>query len=200
MGNGETTLYRSWIDRLQAGDGSALNEMLAHFEGRLIHLSHFMLAQFPQVHRWEETGDVFQGAMIRLQQSLKCVAPESPRAFLRLAALQVRRELLTLAETYGKRARPSQAYVAGQDGSLEPAEPGSDTDGPCELAAWTEFHERAAAMKDDLREVFDLLWYNGLTQKQAAAVLNVSERTLRNRWQAARLALSEALGGQLPGP
>ena len=77
MGNGETALYRSWIDRLQGGDRSALNEMLTHFEGRLIHLSHFMLAQFPQVHRWEQTGDVFQEAMIRLHQALLIVTPLS---------------------------------------------------------------------------------------------------------------------------
>jgi RNA polymerase sigma-70 factor (ECF subfamily) len=200
MGDGETTQYRDWIDRLQAGDDSALNEILAHFEGRLIQLSHLMLARFPGVRRWEQTGDVFQEAMLRLQRALLKVAPAHPRDFLKLAALQIRRELLSLAKAHQAQVRPSQAKAPGADGPDPPDEPSSGTDGPCELAIWTEFHQRAASMKDDLREVFDLIWYDGLTQPEAAAVLDVSERTVRSRWQEARLALRRALGGQLPGP
>jgi DNA-directed RNA polymerase specialized sigma24 family protein len=45
----------------------------------------------------------------------------------------------------------------------------------------------------------DLLFYQGLQQAEAAAVLGVSERTVKRRWQSARLALHEALGGRLPG-
>ena len=196
MGNGESTQYRSWIDRLQAGDRAALDEMLTHFEARLMHLTHLMLAQFPQVQRWEQTGDVFQEAMIRLQKALQMVTPAQPRDLLNLAALQVRRELLSLAETYQKRARPSHAGAGGSD---MPNEPSNGTDGPYELATWTEFHEKAGAMKPELREVFDLVWYDGLSQQQAAAILNMSERTVRGRWQEARQTLSRALGGQLPG-
>ncbi len=200
MGSGETTQYRGWIDRLRAGDDSALNEILAHFEDRLIRLSHLMLSRFPGVRRWEQTGDVFQEAMLRLQQALMKVSPAHPRDFLNLAALQIRRELLSLARTHQARARPSQAMAPGGDGPDWPDEPSSNTDGPCELAIWTEFHERAAAMDDDLREVFDLIWYDGLTRQEAAATLGVSERTVRSRWQDARLALRRALGGELPGP
>jgi RNA polymerase sigma factor (sigma-70 family) len=55
-------------------------------------------------------------------------------------------------------------------------------------------------MREELREVFDLIWYDGLTQREAADVLDVSERTVRSRWLEARMALREALGGQLPRP
>jgi DNA-directed RNA polymerase specialized sigma24 family protein len=34
---------------------------------------------------------------------------------------------------------------------------------------------------------------------EAAAVIGVSDRTVKSRWRAARLKLYEALGGQLPG-
>ena len=44
----------------------------------------------------------------------------------------------------------------------------------------------------------DLLYYQGLTQAEAAEVLGVSERTVKRRWQAARLALHDALGGEIP--
>jgi RNA polymerase sigma-70 factor (ECF subfamily) len=55
------------------------------------------------------------------------------------------------------------------------------------------------ALPEGERAVFDLLWYQGLTQAEAAVVLNVSEPTIRRRWRSARLHLHEALGGEAPG-
>ena len=37
------------------------------------------------------------------------------------------------------------------------------------------------SLSDEQREVFDLLWYEGLTQPEAATVLGVSLKTV-NRW------------------
>ena len=47
--------------------------------------------------------------------------------------------------------------------------------------------------------MFDLLWYQGLTQAEAAQALGVPERTLRRRWQAIRLRLHHLLHGEAPG-
>jgi RNA polymerase sigma factor (sigma-70 family) len=69
---------------------------------------------------------------------------------------------------------------------------------PDRLAAWTEFHEQVERLPEEEREVFSLLWYKGLSQAEAAEVLGVSDRTIKRRWQSARLHLHEALGGQLP--
>ena len=54
-------------------------------------------------------------------------------------------------------------------------------------------------MPDAEREVFDLLWYQGLSQAEAAALLGVTERVVRYRWRSARLKLHEMLGGRMPG-
>ena len=54
------------------------------------------------------------------------------------------------------------------------------------------------SLNDEDREVFDLLWYQGLTQGEAAEVLGLSEKTVNRRWVAARMRLGMALGGQLP--
>jgi DNA-directed RNA polymerase specialized sigma24 family protein len=48
------------------------------------------------------------------------------------------------------------------------------------------------------RELFELLWYKGLTQAEAAALLGVSERTDNSRRLAARVRLGDSLDGQLP--
>jgi DNA-directed RNA polymerase specialized sigma24 family protein len=60
---------------------------------------------------------------------------------------------------------------------------------------WTEFHEAVARLPDDLRAVFDLLWYQGLPQAEAAALLGIAVPTVKLRWMKARLQVHQALGG-----
>jgi DNA-directed RNA polymerase specialized sigma24 family protein len=79
------------------------------------------------------------------------------------------------------------------------SDPGDSSHNPSRLAAWTEFREQIGALPDEEREVFDLVWYQGLSQAQPAALLQVSTRTIERRWQAARLRVYEALQGNMPG-
>ena len=48
-------------------------------------------------------------------------------------------------------------------------------------------------LPEEEREAFDLRWYQGLTQAEAALVLNVSEATVKRRWLAARARLGHFL-------
>ena len=63
------------------------------------------------------------------------------------------------------------------------------------MQRWTEFHEAAARLPVELRAVFDLLWYQGLPQAEAAALLDVSVPTVKLRWMKGRLGVQQALGG-----
>jgi DNA-directed RNA polymerase specialized sigma24 family protein len=47
------------------------------------------------------------------------------------------------------------------------------------------------------REVVCLTFYHGWTQMQIAELFQVDERTIRRRWRAAVLKLTEALGGRV---
>ena len=163
-----------------------------------------MLKGYPGVARWEQDDDVAQNALIRLVRALRAVAPPTARDFFRLAAAQVRRELIDLARHYqGPRGLGAHhATRAGRGGSAATAtmaaESPDTTYDPGRLAAWAEFHAAVAALGEADRELFDLLWYQGLTQAEAAALLGVTERTVTSRWLAARVRLGDALGGQLP--
>jgi RNA polymerase sigma factor (sigma-70 family) len=203
MSRGETPQILGWVERYRAGDESALNELLAHFEARLIRLTRKMLRAFPTVSRWEQTDDVYQEAAIRLRRALRKVAPGSTREFFGLAALQIRRELVNMAEINRDRLTPSRI---GQNGPVDAAsegvqsrEPMDNGEGLVEVDSWTEFHDAAAALPDAIREVFNLIWYDGLGQAEVALILGVSLRTVGSRWQKARLAIHRALDGRLPG-
>jgi RNA polymerase sigma factor (sigma-70 family) len=200
----QSVQVQGWLDRLQAGDESARKELLNCACERLTRLTRKMLRGYPRLKRWEQTDDVLQNAAVRLYRALEQVRPASPADFFRLATLNIRRELLDLAKHYyGPQGRGRKHASLGQDDGAESESPtGLDPpeagDEPHRLAAWTEFHRQIDQLPAEEREVFDLLWYQGLPQAEVASLLNVSERTVKRRWQSARLRLHEALRGEMP--
>jgi RNA polymerase sigma-70 factor (ECF subfamily) len=122
--------------------------------------------------------------------------------FFKLAAHQIRRELIDLARHYGGAQGLGDHYLtpAITNGMGMPeGGPPETTLGPDKLAEWTEFHTAIGGLHAEDREMFDLLWYQGLTHAEAARVLGVVEKTVQRRWITARKHLSDSLGGQFPG-
>jgi RNA polymerase sigma factor (sigma-70 family) len=200
----QTVQIQALLDRLRGGDESARDELLGCACERLRNLARKMLRGYPNVRRWEQTDDVLQNTALRLRRTLQQMPVQTALDFFRLAALNIRRELLDLAKHYygpqGHGARhatwgPGDTATGTGPGPAAPADLSRE---PSRLAAWGEFHEQIGALPDEEREVFDLLWYQGLSQAEAAEVLGVSERTVKRRWQAARLKLHDALGGEVP--
>ncbi len=200
MSDNTTTILQAHLGRLAAGDAKARDGLINHASANLGRLARRMLAQFPGVRRWEDSDDVRQNAALRLWKCLEELRPATVRDFYRLAALQIRRELLDLARHHGgpEGQGANHASVQADTGAPPALDPGQSTHDPAKLAAWTEFHAHVEALPDEEREAFDLLYYQDLPQAEAASVLGVSEATLRRRWLAARLRLQEKLK-HLPG-
>jgi RNA polymerase sigma factor (sigma-70 family) len=183
-----------WIDRLHAGDMTARQGLLDCAAGRLRQLSRKMLRRYPRVRRWEETDDVLQKITLRLFRAFGQVVPNDVRDFVRLASVNIRRALLDLVKHYyGPRGLDVR-----QAGTPLPAHEARESDEAKRLEAWSAFHRQAERLPEEQREVFDLLWYQGLSQAEAAGLLGASERTIKRRWLSARLRLFEALHGELP--
>ncbi|QDU62994.1 RNA polymerase sigma factor [Planctomycetes bacterium Pan216] len=200
-----TREIRYWIDRMRDGDDSAREQLLHVACDRLEQLSRRLLSRFARVRRWEETADVRQSASLRLYRTLKEITPESPQEFYRLAALNIRRELLDLAKKhYGPLGQGAHHETWSEDSGAANAAPALRSAPAREdvgnIVDWGEFHEQVQLLPDDEREVFDLLWYGGLGQSEAARILDVSERTVKRRWQSARIRLYDSLHGELPEP
>jgi RNA polymerase sigma-70 factor (ECF subfamily) len=188
---------------MRAGDPSARGRLIEHTCERLRLMTRKMLHSFPKVHRWEETDDVFTAALTKLHQCLASVQPESPRHFYNLAAMHIRRVLIGMARRYCGPMGLGANYDTNAnqpEGERQPRYEATDTTAePSTLMEWTEFHEQVEILPEEEREVFNLLWYEGLEQSEAAEMLGISERTLRRRWQDARVRLSEArMGENLP--
>jgi RNA polymerase sigma-70 factor (ECF subfamily) len=198
----QTTLLQGCLDRMRAGDRSARDELFRRVCGRLERLTRKMLKGFPGVHRWAQTDDVLQNALVRLLRALDDVQPASVRAFFALSAEQIRRELLDLARHYygPQGAGANHASHSGQSDAGHPAyEKADNSHEPSALAAWCEFHRQVSELPADEREVVNLLFYQELTQAEAAGILKVTVRTVQRRWQSALLKLHQILKGQWPG-
>jgi RNA polymerase sigma-70 factor (ECF subfamily) len=200
--NGHTAVLGQWLERLRQGDEAASeqarSEVIHHACGRLESLTRRMLRHYPRLRRWEQTGDVLQNSLLRLHRSLATVRPASAAAFYGLAAANIRRELIDLArhhfgpEGAARMHHTDADETAGADLPVANQEdPGGE---PVTLQEWTEFHEAVQRLRVSEREVFDLLWYEGLTQGEAASALGVTERTVKNRWRNAKLELHRLLG------
>lgn len=200
-----TAQLQRWIDRLREGDEHARDELLNHASTRLLTLTRRMFKDFRRLNRWEQSEDVCQNASLRLWGALRASSPTSVRAFYQLAALQIRRELIDLARRYygpqGLAANHASNQEDDEFGSTPPPayDQADETNEPGRLATWAEFHRQVDSLPDELREVFDLLWYQGLMQAEAAVLVGVSEPTIKRRWREARVLISEALHGDLPG-
>jgi RNA polymerase sigma-70 factor (ECF subfamily) len=178
-------MIRQFLPQAVAGDEAAVNALLRYNCDRLTSLTRRMLGDFRRVRRWAETGDVLQNALLRLVSALREVKPQTSREFLALATLQIRRELLDLARKYygphGVGANQDSVAAASPNApsSLEKSDLRHE---PCSLAQWTELHQHIDALPDEEREVVGLLFYQGLSQAEAAEIMNVSVRTVQRRW------------------
>jgi RNA polymerase sigma-70 factor (ECF subfamily) len=137
-----------------------------------------------------------QNALLRLHRSLATVQPDSPRQFYGLAAAHIRRELIDLSRHhFGPEGAAGKHHTDGAEQADGAVALKQDASGePTTLAEWTEFHEAVQRLPQAEREVFDLLWYEGLTQAEAAQLLGVTDRTVKNRWRSAKLELQRLLG------
>jgi RNA polymerase sigma-70 factor (ECF subfamily) len=174
------------------GDAAAVDALLRHFGARLTSLTHRMLGSYQRVKRWADTEDVLQNALLRLVGALRDVRPTTPREFLALATLQIRRELIDLARHYyGPEGIGAHHDSQGnQDSRPSGQEEHADLrHEPSSLAQWTELHRAIEALPDEEREVVGLLFYQGLPQAEAAAVLQMPLRTLQRRWHDALVKL-----------
>jgi len=194
MDGGHTTALGKWLQRLEAGCPEAQAAIIEHTCERLRYTAKGMLRMSPKVRRWAETDDLLQDALVRLHRSLAQVKPTTAREFYGLAATQLRRQLIDLARKhYGPNGVGTRHQLSENEyvETMKPKPPES-------LDDWTEFHEQVNRLPRELYEVFHLLYYQGVTQAEAAKMMNIGLATLKRRWQEARMMLFEAMQGNMP--
>lgn len=193
--SGHTTRIADLLQVMQNGDRAEARRLLIeHAEARLHLLARRMLRRFPKVRRWEETDDVFVEAVTRLHRCLDEMQPESPRHFYNLAATHCRRVLIDMTRKhFGPKGIGTSHETDGEQIHQGQAEDNGAA--PSNIIEWTNFHEAVEKLPEEEKEVFSLLWYEEMSQAEAAEVLGISVRTIKRRWQSARCILGSKLDG-----
>ncbi|MEM9644605.1 MAG: sigma-70 family RNA polymerase sigma factor [Planctomycetota bacterium] len=194
----QTIAVARCLEMLKDGDTAVRGELLNLTQERLLRLTSKMKRDFRGVGRWEQTEDVFQNAAMRLYQAMSAAKIEDTRHFFRLAALQIRRELIDMCRHYrGPQGHGAHHVTQPRDADGEaPAmamDPGDRTQNPADLHAWSDFHQCVEQLPEREREVFELLWYHELKQEEVAGLLGVSTRSIKRMWRSARLMLHDRL-------
>jgi len=147
-----------------------------------------------------------QEALKKLCQRLENYKPPDLQSFHRLVSQQLRRALFDLARHHfgkhgsGTHHRSDAGPGGDPDRRFDPVAPISAD--PAGVAEWTELHESAEHIPNDLRQrdVFDFRYYDGLSVKEVAEALGISESLVKLRWAEALAWLRHHLDGkELPG-
>jgi RNA polymerase sigma factor (sigma-70 family) len=183
------------IERLRRGEADARRELIGRAYERLRRLAGAMFHRsFPALRDRHEVESVVHDACIRLVQALESVPTPTVADFFRLAAHKIHQVLLDMVERQRRLALREQQQVrdSSQD---QPPEPSDYSHNPADLALWSEFHARVAALPPEERDVFELHHYLDLPQAEIATLLGLHPRKVSRLWIAATEHLAETLPG-----
>ena len=185
-----TLLIKSAISRANAGDRSAVTEIVINAQRRLERLARKMM-RGERRSPMHGTCDLVQNASIRLLRRLERHTPESPCDFFRMASREMRLELIDLARRFSKERALCK--------DIAPSDEPCDDSRPDNLQAWSDFHEVVATLPEEERTAFELVFYHELPQTEAAELMGQSIWTYRRILGAAKKKLARALSEALCG-
>jgi RNA polymerase sigma factor (sigma-70 family) len=201
-----TAALQAQLERALTGDAEARQRLLELTRDRLMHHARRLLhGRYARLEPFAQTDDVVQQLYLKILQ-------QEDRFWVNADGEPVR----TLGELFGHTSawmrdvlcdllrkvhgradnHPAVLPLDGGPSDTGPRhEPSSSTLDGEKVRRWTEFHEAVARLPDDLRAVFDLLWYQEMSQAEAAALLGIAVPTVKLRWMKARLRVQQVLGG-----
>jgi RNA polymerase sigma factor (sigma-70 family) len=188
-----TTELQHLIDRLCAGEAHSpglVDELVARVYARTGRLARRIFrVSFPRLGATHETGTVHHEALLRIRRALSRSQPATVKEFWALSTHIIRHTLIDLARRYDRsplqNAQPIDVIgIHNPGGELLPEPEGPD-ESPEDVEMWTQLHNRVSRLPKPQRDVFELCFYNGLSQREAAAVLGHDPATVNRLWRRA---------------
>jgi RNA polymerase sigma factor (TIGR02999 family) len=179
-----TEELRDWSDNRREDSADAL---LTLVYAELHRQAHRYLQKERAGHTLQTTALVHEVYLKLIEQ--KSVAWESRSHFFAIAATMMRRILIDYAKTKHRIRRGGKH----EDLPLENALTVSVNETDFDLLALDEALNRLAAKEEQLAKVVELRFFSGLDVGETAAVLGLSESTVKRDWQMAKAWLHREL-------
>src|SRR5579871_3255514 len=186
------------LDRLNAGDNKARNDLIDFVAKRVGRIAGSMLRGHA-VHRWEETGDLQQAALIRLNHYLSGDTPTSANHFLCLARWHTRNALRDMARHYFGPEGMGANHSTDGKGRDEGKPRVEQKRAPGDFVNRMMVLELIQNLPPEERKTVDFLFFDGLSQKEVAAELGKGVRSVKRLWQKAKLQLRAWMIGEESG-
>ena len=146
MTSDSTAQLQELVNRMNAGEAGARDELIARAYERLGRLTAKIFQDFRRVQRFEDAGDILHNAALRLLRRLESVHIESVADFFYLAAPEIRLARMDLARhDYGPAGQGTKERAiekAFTDDDALAGAPYPSSHEPGQLAFWTEFHQQ----------------------------------------------------------
>jgi RNA polymerase sigma-70 factor (ECF subfamily) len=184
------------VERLQAGDGSAVDELSARYGSRIYQLA------FRYMKNREDAEEVTQDVLMKVYRKIE--------AFRGDAALSswIYRITFNTAMSRLRTVRHSRPAEVSESALLPDGEGGAASRKPRDVADWSSLSDEALMRKQlkarlvgalaELPAIYRtpvlLRDIHGLSTEEASAVLRVKPQTLKSRLHRGRLVLRERLG------
>jgi RNA polymerase sigma factor (TIGR02999 family) len=182
----EKTPVTEWLQAWSAGDVEALDELAPLVQHELRQMARRMLAGERAGHGWRPT-ELINESYIRLL-GWRGVRWQNRAHFYAATARMMRRVLIDAARARQSSKRGSGAIAASIDSAqLSTAPPSID------LLALEEALTALASVAARASQVVELRFFGGLSVEETAEALGVSERTVSNDWNTARVWLYQRL-------
>jgi RNA polymerase sigma factor (TIGR02999 family) len=166
------------LHRVAQGDQDALAKLMPLIYGQLRRLAaHYMLSERPD-HTLQPTALVNEAYMLLVKQR---VGWQNKAHFFAVAARLMRRILIDHARGHLRDKRGGGEKAVPLDEALIFAAEQSS-----ELVKLDQSLERLAKLDPRQSKIVELRFFGGLTVEQTAAVLGISEKTVKRDWSMAK--------------
>lgn len=194
-----STLINALLAKIKTKESKAREELIAHSLDRLQRLSRKMFRKHPNLCTLEQTDDIVQKLVIKLHKMLDDLIPEDTASYFKLASQNLRWVLLDLARSSLARNKAKNSGDMSTSVKNNKLLNTKDPDGgPSNYAEWTEFYEKIELLPDEHKQLFNLLWFQGLSQADAAKFLDIPLRTLARKWMTTRILIRTLLNDETP--
>lgn len=194
-------LVNRLIAQLKSGDSSARDELLKIASEQLYrHASNRLRHKYSRVGRFQDTGDVMQEALIKLNQALKSVDLSDAKHFFCLSAKQINWVLLNMQERHDKSGVFGRGHQTNPGAGVSGTAHADLVEGLADTTASAKQREQREhllsgieKLKPELRDAMLLRTIYEMTPDEIAAVLGVTRRSVDRYIAEALVQLSKIL-------
>ncbi|MGB0714997.1 MAG: sigma-70 family RNA polymerase sigma factor [Phycisphaerae bacterium] len=168
------------LQRAAAGDKDAASELLPHVYEELRARAGYMMRQERVNHTLQATAIVHE-AYLRLVDQDK-IDWQGRQHFVAMATTMIRRVLVDHARSKNRLKRGGDASPVQLEGDLVM----DDASQAVDIIQLDELLESLADLDERQARIVELRFFGGLSVEHTAELLDVSERTVKSDWRAAK--------------